>query len=70
MENRCNRHSLDLSCFERLITNPHRNEEVLPLRILNYQHRQHPRLADLIRPTLYKSLKDAPGLAEERNTVP
>eukprot|EP00121_Abeoforma_whisleri_P003141 Awhi_evm1s2821 len=68
LENKSNRHALDLSCFERLIKTSANG--VLPLSVLSHQHRQHPFLADLIRPAIYENLKDAKNLSERRSVVP
>lgn len=51
---------LDVSLFERL----HNNR--LPAVTLNVQHRAHPQLADLIRPSIYARLEDAASTRAHR----
>ncbi|KAK0612029.1 hypothetical protein B0T14DRAFT_500988 [Immersiella caudata] len=53
------KYSLDTSLFERLVSNSN-----MPLSILETQRRMHPSIAELIRPTLYPSLKDDPRVSE------
>lgn len=48
------KYHMDVSLFERL----HNNK--LPAAALSQQHRMHPGLAELIRPSIYKVLTDAP----------
>lgn len=48
-------YSLDVSTFERLITNP---DIEIPYDTLQTQRRMDPSISDLVRKTLYPSLKD------------
>ncbi|KAK7424141.1 hypothetical protein QQZ08_008747 [Neonectria magnoliae] len=52
-------YSLDLSLFERLVQPPHETDLRVPYSILETQRRMHPSIAELVRSTLYPSLKDA-----------
>lgn len=52
-------YSLDMSLFERLVRPPHANDARVPFSILETQRRMHPFMAELVRSTLYPSLKDA-----------
>ncbi|KAK4446569.1 hypothetical protein QBC34DRAFT_149242 [Podospora aff. communis PSN243] len=58
------RFSLDTSLFERLVSPPDGAESGIPLSILETQRRMHPSIAELIRPTLYPSLKDDSRVSE------
>lgn len=49
---------IDISLFERL----HNND--LPAVALSRQHRMHPQLANLIRPSIYEVLTDAPQVVD------
>lgn len=51
-------YSLDVSLFERLVQPPHMNDIRLPVSILETQRRMHPSIAEMVRSTLYPSLKD------------
>ncbi|KAK7402461.1 hypothetical protein QQX98_011788 [Neonectria punicea] len=51
--------SLDMSLFERLVQPPHETDLRVPYSILETQRRMHPYIAELVRSTLYPSLKDA-----------
>lgn len=52
-------YSLDMSLFERLVEPPHATDVRIPFSILETQRRMHPSISELIRSTLYPSLKDA-----------
>ena len=52
-------YSLDMSLFERLVQPPHATDARIPFSILETQRRMHPLMAELVRSTLYPSLKDA-----------
>ncbi|PFH57826.1 hypothetical protein XA68_14533 [Ophiocordyceps unilateralis] len=52
-------YSLDVSLFERLVKAEDAAELRFPLSILETQRRMHPDIAELVRSTLYPSLKDA-----------
>lgn len=52
-------YSLDMSLFERLVQPPHTADLRLPFTTLETQRRMDPSIAELIRSTLYPSLKDA-----------
>lgn len=51
-------YSLDVSLFERLVQPPHIGDIKLPVSVLETQRRMHPSIADMVRSTLYSSLKD------------
>lgn len=51
-------YSLDTSLFERLVQPPHLSDIRLPVNILETQRRMYPSIAEMVRSTLYKSLKD------------
>jgi len=51
-------YSLDTSLFERLVQPPGIGRSGIPFSILETQRRMHPSVSDLIRSTLYPSLKD------------
>ncbi|KAJ9132560.1 p-loop containing nucleoside triphosphate hydrolase protein [Coniochaeta hoffmannii] len=52
------KHSLDLSLFERLVKPPHEDDVRLPFSVLHTQRRMHPSIAELVRSTLYPHLTD------------
>ncbi|KPM46450.1 hypothetical protein AK830_g203 [Neonectria ditissima] len=52
-------YSLDMSLFERLVQPPHDTDLRVPYSILETQRRMHPSIAELVRSTLYPTLKDA-----------
>ncbi|KAF7555243.1 hypothetical protein G7Z17_g2306 [Cylindrodendrum hubeiense] len=52
-------YSLDMSLFERLVQPPHETDLRVPYSVLETQRRMHPSIAELVRSTLYPSLKDA-----------
>ncbi|KAK0648588.1 hypothetical protein B0T16DRAFT_506917 [Cercophora newfieldiana] len=62
-------YSLDMSLFERLVAPPDGTEPVVPLSILETQRRMHPSVSELIRPTLYPSLKDHERVSEYPEVV-
>lgn len=51
-------YSLDMSLFERLVQPPHSSDPRLPVSVLETQRRMHPSIAEMVRSTLYKTLKD------------
>lgn len=51
--------SFDISLFERLAQPLMPSEKKLPLDTLDIQRRMHPAIAELVRSTLYPSLRDA-----------
>ncbi|KAL7892543.1 hypothetical protein HDV63DRAFT_414622 [Trichoderma sp. SZMC 28014] len=51
-------YSLDTSLFERLVEPPHLKDLRLPFSTLETQRRMHPSISELIRSTLYPSLRD------------
>lgn len=53
-------YSLDVSLFERLVQ-PNATTIQLPFTTLETQRRMHPMISQLVRDTLYPSLKDAPS---------
>ena len=57
------KHSLDMSLFERLVAPPDSADMRIPFSILETQRRMHPSIAELVRSTLYPSLKDAEGVS-------
>lgn len=57
-------YSLDISLFERLVRPPLSNSPKLPVSVLETQRRMHPSIAEMVRSTLYKQLKDAGNVAE------
>ena len=63
------RYSLDVSLFERLVQPPSHESAGLitcqvPFSVLETQRRMHPSISELIRTTLYPSLKDAPNVSQ------
>lgn len=57
-------YSLDMSMFERLVQPPHLNDLRIPFDSLETQRRMHPDISELVRSTLYPSLKDAEAVAK------
>ncbi|KUI56519.1 Helicase required for RNAi-mediated heterochromatin assembly 1 [Cytospora mali] len=55
---RGSQYSLDMSLFERLVKPPHSSDPRLPVSVLETQRRMHPSIAEMVRSTLYKTLKD------------
>jgi len=51
-------YSLDMSLFERLVEPPSATDLRMPFSILETQRRMHPSVSELIRSTLYPTLKD------------
>lgn len=51
-------YSLDMSLFERLVQPPHLSDIRLPVSVLETQRRMYPSIAEIVRSTLYNSLKD------------
>ncbi|KAK7746029.1 hypothetical protein SLS53_002751 [Cytospora paraplurivora] len=51
-------YSLDMSLFERLVQPPHSSGLKLPVSVLETQRRMHPSIAEMVRSTLYNTLKD------------
>ncbi|KAF7560256.1 hypothetical protein G7046_g3885 [Stylonectria norvegica] len=62
-------YSLDMSLFERLVEPPHETDPRVPYSILETQRRMHPSIAELVRATLYPSLKDANKVKEYPEVV-
>lgn len=52
-------YSLDVSLFERLVQPSHDTDLRVPYSMLETQRRMHPSIAELVRSTLYPSLKDS-----------
>ncbi|RDA86075.1 hypothetical protein CP532_1289 [Ophiocordyceps camponoti-leonardi (nom. inval.)] len=52
-------YSLDVSLFERLVQPDDASERRVPLSVLETQRRMHPDIAQLVRSTLYRDLKDS-----------
>ncbi|KAI1080320.1 P-loop containing nucleoside triphosphate hydrolase protein [Whalleya microplaca] len=52
-------YSLDVSLFERLVQPARPTDLRLPFNMLEIQRRMHPSVAELIRKTIYSSLKDS-----------
>ncbi|KAK1753246.1 hypothetical protein QBC47DRAFT_54335 [Echria macrotheca] len=52
-------YSLDVSLFERLVSPPTDSAVRIPFSVLETQRRMSPSIAELVRSTLYPSLKDA-----------
>ncbi|KAK5662144.1 hypothetical protein OQA88_8049 [Cercophora sp. LCS_1] len=57
-------YSLDMSLFERLVEPPHDTDIRLPFSMLETQRRMHPSIAELVRSTLYPSLRDADNVSK------
>ncbi|ROW01827.1 hypothetical protein VPNG_07777 [Cytospora leucostoma] len=51
-------YSLDMSLFERLVQPPHSSDLKLPVSVLETQRRMHPSIAEMVRSTLYNTLKN------------
>lgn len=62
-------YSLDMSLFERLVQPPLSGDPRLPISVLETQRRMHPSIAEMVRSTLYKSLKDAKSVSEYPEVV-
>lgn len=62
-------YSLDMSLFERLVQPPHETDLRVPYSVLETQRRMHPSIAELVRSTLYPSLKDAEPVKEYPGVV-
>ncbi|KAB2569025.1 NFX1-type zinc finger-containing protein 1 [Lasiodiplodia theobromae] len=54
-------YSLDVSLFERLVQPNDSSAIQLPFKTLETQRRMHPMISQLVRETLYPTLKDAPS---------
>ncbi|KAH7120477.1 AAA domain-containing protein [Dactylonectria macrodidyma] len=52
----------NMSLFERLVQPPHNTDLRVPYSILETQRRMHPSISELIRSTLYPSLKNAESI--------
>ena len=63
MDNKRTPHRFDESAFERLV------KKGVPHETLLLQHRQHPELADLIRPVPYAGLEDSEAARTQRGVV-
>ncbi|RCI12169.1 hypothetical protein L249_0774 [Ophiocordyceps polyrhachis-furcata BCC 54312] len=58
-------YSLDVSLFERLVQTPDdASDRRVPLSVLETQRRMHPDIAQLVRSTLYRNLKDSEGVKQ------
>lgn len=57
-------YSLDVSLFERLVQPNGASAIQLPFRTLETQRRMHPMVSQLVRETLYPSLKDSPSTSD------
>ncbi|KAG8158268.1 hypothetical protein KVR01_012029 [Diaporthe batatas] len=57
-------YSLDMSLFERLVQPPLPTDLRLPVSLLDTQRRMHPSIAEMIRSTIYKTLKDAGNVSQ------
>ena len=62
-------YSLDMSLFERLVEPRTDTESGIPFSKLATQRRMHPSIAELVRTTLYPSLKDGARVAEYPEVV-
>ncbi|KAL1880751.1 hypothetical protein Daus18300_001365 [Diaporthe australafricana] len=62
-------YTLDMSLFERLVQPPLSSDARLPVTVLETQRRMHPSIADMVRSTLYKTLKDAKNVMEYSEVV-
>lgn len=62
-------YSLDVSLFERLAQPPRLSDARLPVSVLETQRRMHPSIAEMVRSTLYHSLKDAENVKEYPGVV-
>lgn len=63
------KYSLDMSLFERLVQPPCASDLKFPYSTLETQRRMHPSIAELVRSTLYPSLKDAEMVTNYPNVV-
>lgn len=61
---RGSQYSLDMSLFERLVQPPHSSDPRLPVSVLETQRRMHPSIAEMVRSTLYKTLKDGENVTK------
>ncbi|CAG1965672.1 unnamed protein product [Fusarium graminearum] len=61
--------SLDVSLFERLVEPSHDTAVKIPYSVLETQRRMHPSIAELVRSTLYPSLKDSENVEEYPQVV-
>ncbi|QPC76767.1 hypothetical protein HYE68_007519 [Fusarium pseudograminearum] len=61
--------SLDVSLFERLVEPSHDTAVKIPYSVLETQRRMHPSIAELVRSTLYPSLKDSGNVKEYPQVV-
>ncbi|KAF5243075.1 hypothetical protein FAUST_2993 [Fusarium austroamericanum] len=62
-------YSLDVSLFERLVEPSHDTAVKIPYSVLETQRRMHPSIAELVRSTLYPSLKDSGNVEEYPQVV-
>lgn len=62
-------YSLDMSLFERLVQPPLASDPRLPVSVLETQRRMHPSIAEMVRSTIYKQLKDAGNVEEYPEVV-
>lgn len=62
-------YSLDMSLFERLVQPPLSRDPKLPVSVLETQRRMHPSIAEMVRSTLYKHLKDAENVIDYPEVV-
>ncbi|KAL3607528.1 hypothetical protein FPOAC2_02513 [Fusarium poae] len=61
--------SLDVSLFERLVEPSIDTAAKIPYSVLETQRRMHPSIAELVRSTLYPSLKDSTNVEEYPQVV-
>lgn len=61
---RGSQYSLDMSLFERLVQPPHSSDPRLPVSVLETQRRMHPSIAEMVRSTLYRTLKDGENVTK------
>lgn len=66
---RGHQYSLDMSLFERLVEPRTDTDSGLSFSTLETQRRMHPSIAELVRSTLYPSLKDGPRVADYPEVV-
>ncbi|KAK7913879.1 AAA domain-containing protein [Apiospora marii] len=57
-------YSLDVSMFERLVSPPHDDDQMLPYSTLQTQRRMHPSISELVRSTLYHDLEDGGSVVD------
>lgn len=62
-------YSLDMSLFERLVQPPLPSDLRLPVSLLDTQRRMHPSIAEMVRSTIYKTLKDADNVSQYPEVV-